>query len=56
MAWAQGWFNAALVAGQLGYYSDAVLYMENYLELTPNAADAASASDQMAVWKYKAQK
>lgn len=55
VTWAQGWFNAALVAGQLGHYSDAALYMGNYLELAPDAPDADSARDQMAVWKYKAQ-
>jgi tetratricopeptide (TPR) repeat protein len=53
--WAQGWFNAALVAAQLNLYSDAILYMQNYLEVTPDAADAASAGDQIKVWKYKAQ-
>jgi hypothetical protein len=54
--WAQGWFNAALVAAQLNLFSDAILYMQNYLEVAPDAADAASARDQIKVWKYKAQK
>ena len=54
--WAQGWFNLALVAGQLNLYSDAVLSMRNYLELLPQAADAASVRDQIRVWQYKAQK
>jgi tetratricopeptide (TPR) repeat protein len=53
--WAQGWFNAALVAAQLNLYSDAILYMQNYLEVVPDATDAASAGDQIKVWKYKAQ-
>lgn len=53
--WAQGWFNAGLVAAQMSLYADAVLYMQNYLELMPDAADAASARDQMTVWKFKAQ-
>jgi tetratricopeptide (TPR) repeat protein len=54
--WAQGWFNAALVAAQLNLYADAALYMQNYLELVPEATDATSARDQIRVWKYKAQK
>ena len=52
--WAQGWFNAALLAGELGFYNDAVEHMQNYLELMPNASDAQSARDQIDLWKYKA--
>jgi tetratricopeptide (TPR) repeat protein len=52
--WAQGWFNAALLAGELGFYNDAVEHMQNYLELLPDAADAQSARDQIDLWKYKA--
>jgi hypothetical protein len=52
--WAQGWFNAALLAGELGFYADAADHMQNYLELMPNAADAQSARDQIDLWKYKA--
>ena len=52
--WAQGWFNAALLAGELGFYADAADHMQNYLELMPDAADAQSARDQIDLWKYKA--
>jgi tetratricopeptide (TPR) repeat protein len=52
--WAQGWFNAALLAGELGFYADAADHMQNYLELLPDAADAQSARDQIDLWKYKA--
>jgi tetratricopeptide (TPR) repeat protein len=52
--WAQGWFNAALLAGELGFYADAADHMQNYLELLPDAADAKSARDQIDLWKYKA--
>lgn len=52
--WAQGWFNAAVIAGQLGYYADAAEHMRNYLELLPNAPDAQSARDQIDLWRYKA--
>lgn len=54
--WAQGWYNAAVVAGQLGFYADAVDHMKNYLQLVPDAADAQSAQDQIGVWQYKAGK
>jgi tetratricopeptide (TPR) repeat protein len=53
--WPEGWFNAALVAGELGLYSDATDYMQNYLELVPDAKDAQSARDQLEIWKIKAQ-
>ena len=52
--WAQGWFNAALFAGELGFYADAADHMQNYLELLPDAPDAKSARDQIDLWKYKA--
>ena len=35
--WAQGWFNAALLAGELGFFADAADHMQSYLELLPNA-------------------
>jgi len=53
--WPEGWFNAALVAGELGRYDDAVDDMQNYLELVPDAKDAQSARDQMEMWKIRAQ-
>jgi hypothetical protein len=52
--WAQGWFNAALLAGELGFFADAADHMQNYLELMPDASDAKSARDQIDLWKYKA--
>jgi tetratricopeptide (TPR) repeat protein len=52
--WAQGWFNAALLAGELGFFADAADHMQNYLELLPDASDAQSARDQIDLWKYKA--
>jgi tetratricopeptide (TPR) repeat protein len=53
--WPQGCFDAALVAGELGRYDDAVYYMQHYLELAPDAKDAQSARDQLEIWKIKAQ-
>jgi len=52
--WPEGWFNAAVVAGELGRYADAAEEMQNYLELVPNAKDAQAARDQIAIWQYKA--
>ena len=52
--WPQGWFNAALIAAELGRYADAVEKMQAYLELMPEAQDAQSARDQIAIWQYKA--
>jgi Tetratricopeptide repeat len=53
-AWPQGWFNAALISAQLGSYADAAEDMQAYLELVPDAKDAQSARDQIAIWQYKA--
>jgi tetratricopeptide (TPR) repeat protein len=52
--WPQGWFNAALISGELGSYADAAEDMQAYLELVPDAKDAQSARDQIAIWQYKA--
>jgi tetratricopeptide (TPR) repeat protein len=52
--WPEGHFNAALIAAELGDYTDAVEDMQSYLELVPNAADAQSARDQVDLWQLKA--
>lgn len=52
--WPQGWFNAALIAAELGRYADAAEKMRAYLELVPDSQDAQSARDQIAIWQYKA--
>jgi hypothetical protein len=51
--WPEGWFNAALIEGQLGAYDEAVQHMQNYLELVPNAPDAQAARDQIGLWQLK---
>jgi len=51
--WPQGCFNAALIAAELGFLPDAIEYMQEYLELVPDAKDAQSARDQIAIWQYK---
>jgi tetratricopeptide (TPR) repeat protein len=52
--WPQGRFNAALIAAELGYYAEAIEHMQAYLELVPDAPDAQSARDQVAIWQFKA--
>jgi regulator of sirC expression with transglutaminase-like and TPR domain len=52
--WPEGHFNAALIAAELGDYTDATEHMQAYLELTPNAADAQAAHDQLDLWQLKA--
>jgi tetratricopeptide (TPR) repeat protein len=52
--WPEGHFNAALIAAELGDYTDATEHMKSYLELLPNAPDAQSARDQLDLWQLKA--
>jgi tetratricopeptide (TPR) repeat protein len=52
--WPQGHFNAALISASLGFYDEAIEHMQAYLELVPDAQDAQSARDQIAIWRYKA--
>lgn len=52
--WALGWYNAALIAGEIGDYAAAADHMQNYLELSPDAEDAQVARDKADLWKFKA--
>jgi len=52
--WPEGNFNAALIAGDLGYYDAAMEHMQAYLELVPEAADAQAARDKILIWQAKA--
>ena len=52
--WPQGCFNAALIAAELRFYSQAVEHMQSYLELVPDAPDAKAARDQIVIWQDKA--
>jgi hypothetical protein len=54
--WPQGYFNAALIAAELELYAQAVEHMRAYVDLVPDAADAQSARDQIAIWQFKARK
>lgn len=48
--WPQGNFNVALVYGELRAYPLAARYMQRYLELTPDAANARAAQDKVYEW------
>ena len=52
--WPEGNFNAALIAGDLGYFDAAIEHMQAYLELVPEAADAQAARDKILIWQTKA--
>ncbi|MEW6720301.1 MAG: tetratricopeptide repeat protein, partial [Thermodesulfobacteriota bacterium] len=54
--WPEGHFNAALLMGELGYYTEAIRHIQAYVELVPEAPDAQAARDQIVIWKVKAQK
>lgn len=49
--WAEGHFNAALVAGRLEFYADAITSMRRFLYLTPNDPEARVAQDQIYEWE-----
>ncbi len=52
--WPEGHFNAALLSAELGYFAEAIRHMRCYLELLPEAPDAASVRDQIVIWESKA--
>ncbi|HTZ20458.1 MAG TPA: TonB family protein [Opitutaceae bacterium] len=54
--WAEGHFNAALLAAELGKYEQAAAHMKCYLELKPEAKDARAAREKMWLWEDKEQK
>jgi tetratricopeptide (TPR) repeat protein len=49
--WPEGQFNLALIAGEMKRYRSAVLHMEEYLALVPDAPDAQAARDKIIIWK-----
>lgn len=52
--WPEGQFNAAILYGELQKYAQAASHMRLYLELVPNAKDAAAARDKIIIWEEKA--
>lgn len=49
--WANGHYNLALLAGELGDHVEAITAMRRYLYLEPNAPDARAAQDQIYRWE-----
>lgn len=54
--WPEGYFNRALVLGELGDFDLATASMRRYLELVPNAANARDAQDLIYEWERKARR
>jgi hypothetical protein len=52
--WPDGWFNAALIYGELKDYDAAIDRMKRYLELEPDARDVTKVRDQITIWEAKA--
>jgi len=51
--WPDGYFNTALLYGELGFYAKAILNMKRYLELRPDAEDSQAARDRVYIWEGK---
>jgi tetratricopeptide (TPR) repeat protein len=51
--WPEGHFNLALVLGETGDPSGAIVEMKRYLSLVPNAPDARDAQDKIYAWERK---
>jgi hypothetical protein len=54
--WAEGWFNAAVLYGELGEFEYAANRMRHYLVLMPYAPDAKAAKEKIVVWEDKAKR
>lgn len=52
--WAQGWYNAALIWGELKNYAQAAWDMKHYLIFMPNSSDASAARKEIIIWEDKA--
>ena len=52
--WPAGQFNAAIIYGELKYYSRAAMHMKCYLALKPDAQDAKAYQDKIYIWEEKA--
>jgi tetratricopeptide (TPR) repeat protein len=52
--WPAGWYNAAIIYGELGDYRLAADRMQHYLVLAPDAPDAHAAYEHLVIWQDKA--
>jgi tetratricopeptide (TPR) repeat protein len=51
LAYPEGYYNLALVAGMMKNYPYAILCMKKYLLLLPDAEDAQEAQDKIYSWE-----
>ena len=49
--WPEGYFNRALLLGEMGRYGNAIGEMRKYLALVPDAPDARAAQDKIYEWE-----
>lgn len=56
VAYPAAYFNLALLAAQMQWYSEAIGYMRQYLQLEPDAKDSRSAQDKIYEWEALMQK
>lgn len=54
--WPEGYFNRALLLGEMGDFELAMASMKRYLLLVPEAANARDAQDKVYEWERKARK
>jgi hypothetical protein len=52
--WPAGWYDLALIYGELNRFAEAADAVRHYLELVPNAPDAQNVREQMYIWDEKA--
>lgn len=52
--WADGYFNYALMLGEIWDFQGAILNMQHYLDLAPDASNARAAQDKIYEWERKA--
>jgi tetratricopeptide (TPR) repeat protein len=52
--WPTGWFDVAMIYGELGQFAGAADAMQHHLELVPDGPDAKSTREQMIIWEDKA--
>lgn len=51
--WPQGHYIRALILGETGNYATAIVEMQRYLALVPDASNARAVQDQIYVWERR---
>ena len=49
--WPEGYFNRALILGELNRFAEAMREMKRYLQLAPDAPNARAAQDKIYEWE-----